>query len=85
MSFAQCHSRISFEDDCWRRPASFVHIVTGEKNLKAFALDQREQRAVFDAAPFHADDRFNFMLRQEPYQLVWYVLVKQNLQGCACN
>lgn len=63
----------------------FHVLVAGEKDLKSFTLDQREQRTVFDAAPFHADNRFNFMLWQKANQLTRNILIEQNLQSCAYN
>jgi hypothetical protein len=63
----------------------FHVLVAGKKHLKAFALDQDEQRTVLDAAPFHGDDSVNIMLRQEVDQLSRYVLVEKNPQCCACN
>ena len=66
------------------KPLLFIHIlVAGQKNVEAVALDQRQQRAVLDAAPLHADDGMNLMLGEGTRQLAWYVLVKQDLQGCA--
>lgn len=61
----------------------FKVLVAGKKNVKAFLLDQLQERTVFDAAPLHADDGMNLMSREGTGQLVRYVLVKQNLQGCA--
>ncbi len=35
----------------------FHILVACEKHVKALELDQRQKRAVFNTAPFHADDR----------------------------
>ena len=58
-------------------------LIASKKYVKAFALDQLEQRAVFNTAPLHTDDAVNFMLGQGPRQLARYVLIEENLQGCA--
>ena len=63
----------------------FHVLVACKKHVEALPLDQREQRAVFDAAPFHADDSLNIVLRQKAHQFAWHILVEENLQRCACN
>jgi len=66
------------------KPLLVLHVlVAGKKHVKAFALDQVEQRTVFDAAPLHAEDGVNVMLGQGPRQLARYVLIKKHLQGWA--
>ena len=58
-------------------------LVAGKKHVKAFALYQREQRAVLDAAPLHADDRRNVITSQGTGQFARHVLIEKYLQGCA--
>ena len=60
-------------------------LVAGKEHVEALALDQREERAVLDAAPLHADYSVNLVMRKKPRQLARYVLVKKHLQCCACN
>lgn len=61
----------------------FHVLVARKKDVKAFTLDQLEQRTVFDAAPLHTDDSVNLMLWQGPRQLARHVLIEEHLQGCA--
>ncbi len=42
---------------------AFHVLVTSKKYVRALALDQLKQRAVFDTSPLHADDGLNLMLR----------------------
>ena len=58
-------------------------LVAGEENVETFSLDQRQQRAVRNAAPLHADHRMNFMSLQRPGELMRHVFIEQNLQGWA--
>ena len=60
-------------------------LVAGKKCLKTFAFDLREQRAIFDAAPLHADDGVNVMLREMRDEFARYVLIEKDLRCCACN
>ena len=65
-------------------PLLVLHVlVAGEENVEAFTLDQRQQRAVFDAAPLHTDHRMNFMPGQRSGKLLGHVFVEQNFQDCA--
>ena len=65
------------------KPLLLVHVlVAGEKVVETFALQQRQQRAVFDATPLHADHGVNFMAGQGSGQLRRHVLIAQNLQRC---
>ncbi len=67
-----------------KRPSSRCWLsmfLSPEKDLKAFALDQLEQRSVFDAAPFHAGNRLNFVPGQKPRQLARHVLVEKYLKA----
>jgi len=36
-------------------------LVAGEENVEAFTLDERQQRAVFDAASMHTGHGMNFL------------------------
>ena len=74
------------QDGKWTsfEPLLLAHVfVAGEENLKAFALDERQQFAIFYAAPLHTHDSMNFMPRQKQCQLSQYVLIEENLQGRA--
>jgi len=66
------------------KPLLLSHVlVASKKHVKAFAFDQLEQPAVLDTAPVHRDDGVNLMPGQRSRQLGRYVLIEQNLQGCA--
>jgi hypothetical protein len=64
------------------KPLLVLHVlVASEKYVKAFALDQVEQQAVFDTTPLHADDGVNIMLGQGPRQLARYVLIENTFKA----
>ena len=71
------------EGTAFKALLAFHILVTGQKNVKTFTLDQRQQRAVLDATPLHTDHGMNFMPGKGTRQLPRYVLIEQNLQGCA--
>lgn len=67
-------------------PLLFLNVfVSDQKNVKPFALDQLQQRAVFEPAPFHTYDGMHLMLGQGTRQLARYVFIEQNLQCWAWN
>ena len=57
----------------------FHVLVASKKDVKALALDQLKQRAVFDTAPLHTDDGVDLMPGEGPRQLARYVLIEENL------